>query len=350
MPKITGIFRFCLKSSIFKQNYFLCYNIMPPKLSSRRRGTRSKPQTYRRDVSQYFGSKQNANPRNMKKTTQRGAYSKPRKKQMAIRRAPLVETFKYQSAPNTNSLMHLSTANAFNIILNQAFCCGYTQGLDIPTDGPSTSVNTGPTCRGRDVFSKLTAMKLRFDFPENDHMIRTNYTPPQVIHGWVKKTMFKTSDTSPIPIDVVEQTFIDQIKAVMENQFDDANDKLDFVDKRTTEYVILGRKNIKPNRNKMIEPHPQIISSQDPATDHYRGALPPVFHTIKWNVNRKIGLQMSMKWVDSAGQGPPRFYPATCWIPFCVVYNPSFGKQNASDPPAGQIAVSYNSVHYYTDS
>jgi hypothetical protein len=138
------------------------------------------------------------NPKNMAKTSRRGAYKKARKKQMVIRRNPIVETYKYQSAPNTNSLTHLSTTNAFNLILNQSFCCGYTQGLDTPNDGPSTSVNVGPTCRGRDVFSKLTAMKLRFDFPENDFMIRTNYTPPQVIHGWVKKTMFKTSDTDPI--------------------------------------------------------------------------------------------------------------------------------------------------------
>lgn len=290
------------------------------------------------------------NPKNMAKTTRRGAYAKRRKRQMAIRRAPLVETFKYQSAPNTNSVIYLSHTQAFNLILNQAFCCAYTQGLDTPNDGVSTSVNVGPTCRGRDVFSKLTAMKLRFDFPENDNMIRTNYTPPQVIHGWVKKTMFKTSDTDPIPINVTEQTFIDQIKAVMENQFDDANDKLDFVDRRNTEYVILGRKNIKPNRNKMIEPSPQIVSSQDPAVDHYRGALPPVFHTIRWNVNRKIGLQMSMKWVDAGGGGPPRFYPADCWLPFCVVFNPSFAKQNGSAGDPGKISVSYNSVHYYTDS
>lgn len=295
-------------------------------------------------------SQKPANKKNMVKTSKRGAYKKNRKKQMAIRRAPLVETFKYQSAPNTNSLLHLSTTNAFNLILNQSFCCGYTQGLDIPVDGVSTSVNVGPTCRGRDVYSKLTAMKLRFDFPENDFMIRTNYTPPQVIHGWVKKTMFKTSDTLPIPIDVTEQTFIDHITAVMENQFDDANDKLDFVDKRPSEYIIVGRKNIVPNKNKMIEPPPQLVSNNiDPSIDHYRGALPPVFHTIKWNVNRKLGLQMSMKWADAAGQGPPRFYPADCWIPFCIVYNPSFGKQNDA-VPQGQIAVSYNSVHYYTDS
>lgn len=291
-----------------------------------------------------------ANSKNMAKTSRRGAYAKSKKRMMTIRRAPIVETFKYQSAPNTNSLIHLSGTNAYNQILNQAFCCAYTQGLDTPNDGLSTSVNSGPTCRGRDVFSKLTAMKLRFDFPENDVMIRTNYTPPQVIHGWVKKTMFKTSDTTPIPIDVTEQTFIDQIKAVMENQFDDANDKLDFVDRRNTEYIILGRKNIKPDRRKMIEPPPQVVSSQDPAVDHYRGALPPVFYTIKWNVNRKIGLQMSMKWVDAAGQGPPRFYPADCWLPFCVVYNPSFAKQNQASGDAGKISVSYNSVHYYTDS
>lgn len=336
---------------------------MPPKLSSRPRGKRS---TSRRDVSQYFqkGKQKNANPKNMKKTSKVGAYAKARKKQMAIRRAPLVETFKYQSAPATNQNVRLSRTSAYNMILNDAFCAGYTQGLDIPNDGLSTSVNAGPTCRGRDVYSKLTAMKLRFDFPEDQYSIRDNYTPPIVYHGWIKKTMFKTSDTTPAPAAVVRQTFIDLINHEMENQFDEANDNLDFRDRRTSQYKILGKKHIRPNRNKSIAiplihvgdhqsggpvntPSPQPFSD----TAGMRGALPPVFYKITWNVNRKLGLQQSMTWADGAGQGPPRYYPADCWIPFVVVYNPSFAKQIQDDTNAnGQILVSYNSVHYYTDS
>lgn len=302
-----------------------------------------------------------ANKKNMKKTTTLGAYKKARKKQMAIRRAPLVETFKYQSAPSTNQNVRLSRTSAYNMLLNDAFCAGYTQGLDIPNDGLSTLVNAGPTCRGRDIFSKLTAMKLRFDFPEDQWSIRDNYTPPTVIHGWVKKTMFKTSDTTPTPANVVRQNFVDMINHELENQFDEANDKLDFRDRRPSQYVIVGKRSIYPNRNRSI-PIPLLHvgdhQSGGPATGQpfadpagMRGALPPVFHTVKWRTMRKIGLQATNSWLTGSGTDESRFYPADCWLPFLVIYNPSYGKQIQDDVNNnGQILVSYNSVHYYTDS
>ena len=146
------------------------------------------------------------NPRNMAKTSKKGAYKPSRKKQMAIRRAPLVETFKYQSAPETNESIRLSRTIAYNNIMNRAFVCGYRQSLDVPFDGLSTDATPGlgvhvgdlrgPTCRGRDVYSKLTALKMRFEFPENIHSIRTAYQPPIVYWGWIKKTAFRT--TTPI--------------------------------------------------------------------------------------------------------------------------------------------------------
>ena len=116
---------------------------MPPKLSSRPRGKRA---TSRKDVGSYFQKGKKANPKNMKKTSRIGAYAKGRKKQMAIRRAPLVETYKYQSAPGTNSNFRLSRVSAYNQVLNQAFVAGYTQKLDIPNDGLSTTAAFGPSC------------------------------------------------------------------------------------------------------------------------------------------------------------------------------------------------------------
>lgn len=311
--------------------------------------------------SRKFRGGKKANPKNMAKTSKRGAYKKKHKNQMVIRRAPIVETFKYQSAPATNQNVRLSRTSAYNMILNDAFCAGYTQGLDIPNDGLSQLVNAGPTCRGRDVFSKLTAMKLRFDFPEDQYSIRDNYTPPQVIHGWIKKTMFKTGDTTPTPQMVTRQNFVDLINHQLENQFDEANDKLDFRDRRPSQYVILGKRNIYPNRNKSISIpiiHSGDLQSGGPAAHQpfndqsgMRGSLPPVFHTIKWKINRKIGLQATNAWLTGSGTDESRFYPADCWIPFVVIYNPSFGKQIQDDVNSnGQILVSYNSVHYYTDS
>lgn len=298
----------------------------------------------------------------MRKTSKLGAYKPARKQQMSIRRAPLVETFKYQSAPSTNQFIHLSRTSAYNMILNDAFIAGYTQGLDIPNDGLSTLVNAGPTCRGRDVYSKLTAMKMRFVFPEDGYSIQDNYTAPIVYYGWLKKTMFKTGDTTPTPQNVTRQTFVDMLNQSLENQFDQANDKLDFRDRRPSEYVIVGKRHIRPNKNKSIGLEPLItgdVATGGPANGQpisdatgVRGGLPPVFHTIKWNVNRKIGLQATNSWLTGGGTDESRFYPADCWLPFVVIFNPSFDKQIADTTEAnrGQIGVSYNSVHYYTDS
>lgn len=294
--------------------------------------------------------------RNMKKTTVKGAYKKARKRQMAIRRAPLVETFKYQSAPSTNEVQALSRTTAYNMILNRAFIAAFTQSLDIPDDGLSTIAGKGPTCRGRDIFSKLTSMKLRFSFPENQYAIRGAYTPPQLIHGWIKKTMFKTSDTTPTPAQVQESHFTNEINHILTQQFNEANDRLDFRDRRRSEYIILGKQTIKPNHNKSINSayyNRNVVMAEpggptEPMPEGVYQSSPPVFKTLTWKLNRKIGLQESTSWASPT----TKYYPSDCWIPFVIVFNPSYAKQvsDAGGNNAGQIHVAYNSVHYYTDS
>ncbi len=327
-----------------------------------------------------------ANRKNMRKTTKKGAYKPSRKKQMAIRRAPLVETYKYQSAPTTNESIRLSRTIAYNNIMNRAFIAGYRQSLDVPFDGlstdatPGVGVNAGdlrgPTCRGRDVYSKLTALKMRFEFPENIHSIRTAYQPPIVYWGWIKKTAFRTTRMTPAPVAVTEGFFETMIDDELLAQFNEANDRLDFTDRRTTQYQIIGKRKIFPNRNKSIS-HPSWLKgaasvalptsaesvlplpgggAETPAESMaVLASLPPVYHTCKWHTNRKIGLQRTTAW-DGGGSNE-QFYPSDCWVPFCFVFNPSFASQinsaSVTDPNEsdhGQIQVSWNSVHYYTDS
>ena len=133
----------------------------------------------------------------MKKTTRRGAYAKARKNQMVIRRNPIVETYKYQTivdgSEDTVQTIHLGLADPIDMLPVDAFMAGYKQSLDVPRNGLSTSANVGPTCKGRDIFSKMVAMKMKFSFPENDYLIRHPYTPPIVYHGWVKKTLYQTT-------------------------------------------------------------------------------------------------------------------------------------------------------------
>lgn len=324
-----------------------------------------------------------ANKKNLVKTTRRGAYKKSRKKQMAIRRAPLVETLKYQSHSVTHHSQVLSRTNAFNNFLNYAFVAGYRQNLDVPNDGVSTEAGQGPTCRGRDIYSKVTAMKFKFTFPQNIFSIRTPYTPPELIWGWLKKTAFLTSSTSPSVGNATQAYYLDMIQHALIAQFNEKSDKLDFTDRRPTEYKILGRRKIRPNRNRAINQfqdgitnHAIVAASQDfpnpgdntsmlpvaasgdpnPGSMSVLASVPPVFHTIRWNVNRKIGLQQADNWEGTGTGAEARFVPSDCWIPFAIVFNPSYALQvddtrsGAGEGTAGQILVNTNSVHYYTDS
>lgn len=327
-------------------------------------------------------SRARANPKNLRKTTKRGAYKPARKKQMAIRRAPLVETYKYQSAPTANESIRLSRTTAYNNIMNRAFIAGYRQSLDVPFDGLSTDATPGlgvhvgdlrgPTCRGRDVYSKMTALKMRFEFPENIHSIRTAYQPPIVYWGWIKKTAFRTTAMTPAPAAVNEDFFKDLIDHELQAQFNEANDRLDFTDRRTSQYKIIGKKVIRPNRNKSLSQFQNGLVSGgtlvalpvngdsttplpggDDESMSVLASLPPVYHTCKWQVNRKIGLQRTTAWDGSSNN--EQFYPADCYVPFCFVFNPSFASQINSasvsgETDHGQIQVSWNSVHYYTDS
>lgn len=288
-----------------------------------------------------------ANPKNMRKTTQRGAYAKSKKRQMVIRRAPIVETYKYQTCtddvPSVVQHQFLDIADPFNVVPVDSFLAGFKQSLDIPRDGVSTSANVGPTCKGRDIFSKLIGMKLKFEFPENDSLIRSNYVAPIVYHGWIKKTLFQTTNPT-------RDIIIAQVAQVLEKHFNDKASKLEYMDKQPSEFIILGKRKIRPNLNTAIAPKPTYHTNDDGTVDHYRGALPPVFHKMKWYVNRKIGLKQTNSWLTGGGEDESRFVPGDSWLPFCIVYNSDHEKQTLVGGNAGQIKVEFNSVHYYSDS
>ena len=325
-----------------------------PDASTSTRRSRGRPSTKTQKVmygssTRWQRSRRTPNPKNMAKTSQRGAYAKNKKRQMVIRRAPIVETYKYQTitddTPSVVQEQPLDLADPFNMFPVDAFLAGFKQSLDIPRDGLSTSVNTGPTCKGRDIFSKIIGMKLKFEFPENDAMIRSNYTAPIVYHGWVKKTLFQEGNNITRPI------IMAKITQVLEKHFNDRASKLEYMDKQPSEFIILGKRKIRPNNNLAIAPPPKYHTNDTGTVDHYRGALPPVFYKVKWNVNRKVGLKQSNSWLTgSGGTDESRFIPGDCWLPFCICYNSDFAKQSLVGDNAGQIKVSFNSVHYYSDS
>ena len=82
--------------------------------------------------------------------------------------------------------------------------------------------------------------------------------------------MFKTSLTTPSVGNVTQADYINIINHALTAQFNEEHDRLDFRDRRPTEYVILGRRKIRPKRSSSIS------QFQNGLTNH---AIVPADHT-----------------------------------------------------------------------
>lgn len=196
----------------------------------------------------------------VKKKTWRGAYKKGAKKQMAIRRAPIVETKQRVHSDiatlngypaGGNNLVNplnwrtLVTDDAFTLLPLHSYY-RMSQGLD--------DFNV----LGRSVFSKYLNFKMQLRCPQNELMTftdseGTSYTaqnkmiqdPTKVylVCGWVTSPMNYPIDNSPSPSlpaqsdadqDAIETYITQQLKPF----FDDDEDKLQFRPKSTTNIKI----------------------------------------------------------------------------------------------------------------
>lgn len=313
------------------------------------------------------------NPKNMRKVRNfKQANKKTVKKQMMLRRQPLVEMkqrveadIAYMNGHNTehdwnNPLAYrpLSVANAFTLIPIEVFTRnshGFQEWNMI----------------GSSVTSRFLKTKFDFRFPHNNFVANTSdavidptlpgYDPSKrslnmvienpcrlyLICGWVTNpTNFPINppDINGGPAIRADSATQNDLYTHIENElkpfFDDRSDKLSFRPKETTNIKIESYRRIKPNLN-------EAIASPAVPDTHYKPAPLPSASTIVYghgsvpNVHRTHNFKCPGKITYTLGQPahpadpsltPPQgdtqnFYTNNNWLPFAVIYNPDFEGQ-----------------------
>ena len=158
-------------------------------------------------------------------------------------------------------------------------------------------------------------------------------------------TEFTTPKRSELTRTAFTQHIADHINRDFDNDGDD--EFLQFKQATNKDYVVLGKRLIRPNQNK-LQVQTQIVSGQQ--TD-VLGRLPEQHIVLKWPMNnRKIKY---VRGVDSTLSGSaPFFYDNKGWLPFLIYYCPNVGQVALSPGTGDQKSphISYNDKFWFSDS
>lgn len=318
-------------------------------------------QTYRGPVKRSSGRPSKNKGKYLKKTTTKGAYKASTKKNFQKRRAPFVETKQLdtltqcirvgigsdenvQGLRNTLLPLELQNASAFNILPIFPYYKNQ-HGLD---EGEVV---------GSSIYSKYLKSKVEFELPSGDNLIRH---PAEVylVHGWVTAPTNATAHTTPSDKNMTMAFYMNHIDDQLQQYFNSRLDKLQVIPKRTSNVKINGYRKLKVRETANLGVNTgQFESGLD---DILYGAKPLINMTCNWKCMKKLHLTRGENVVHNGFTTEFR-YPNHSWIPFMMVYSPTF--QSFTDNIAGpglkpiyppgvepKIKVRYNTIHYYSDS
>lgn len=297
----------------------------------------------------------------MMRTTRKGAYKPKRKQAMANRRAPFVETKSLdtleqitrmgiaadesvQGIRNTLLPLELQNASAFNLLPIFPYYKNQ-HGLD------------SGEILGSSIYSKYLKCKLEFELPSADNLIR-HAAEVYLIHGWITQPIGATAHTTPSDKNMTPSVFMNHIDDQIQEYFNSRLDKLQVIPRRTSNLKIEGYRKLKVKKSANLGVNTgQFESGLD---DKLYGANPLINMTCSWNCKKKLHLTHGTNVVHNGFTTEFR-YPNHSWIPFVLVYSPTFQSftDNATGPglnpiyPPGvepKIKVRYNTIHYYSDS
>lgn len=303
----------------------------------------------------------------VRKTSRRGAYKKGKKKQMAFRRAPFVETKRKDDEqvlasgffsgtgalgsmfPNRTNLTIYDTEH---LMLDPYSYLLWSQGLDQAQH------------IGQAVNLKFTNMKIQVRFPQPS----VEYYPGskqeipdlpmnyELIWGWVPAPLQLTGATTPAANVVTIDDIRNHINHRVTDYVNDKKDKLRFIPKKDVTIRIQGRRKITPPL-RYSTLHQQLkttISGDPPVTTAHEviGTIPDVHTEISWkHNNRKIWLEQTGN-INGAGD-LVAMYPNYSWLPFCTLVNWNHDAITV-DATHGRKkqcpSVAWNSITYFSDS
>ena len=197
---------------------------------------------------------------------------------------------------------------------------------------------------GRTLTAKYLSAKVQFEWPKNPSLVNPRY---YLIHGWVKIPPNLTQYTTPSKANFTRGNLLTHIENHIKKDFDQ-NDKEEFLifkEKTNKDYITLGYKRIRADRNAQggINPtsggNPVLVAGQNPI----------ISMTLKWKINnRKIKFVKGTNNDTVITDGIPFFYDNKGWLPFLLYYCPDAGHvlPGADNSPA----IAYNDKFWFSDS
>ena len=298
------------------------------------------------------------NPRNLKKTTKKGAYKPAVKKQFMKRRNPFVENKVRNEREFSNSLDPLRDQSVFGTFPDP------TNFQDIPVDdaftlilpAPFYSMNRGLNHNemiGDSIYAKYLKTKLQFIAPQGAYLV--DYPSNMyLIHGFCTAPINATSLTTPSVQNVTYTNIFNHIRHYVKEYYNERKDTLDFPEKRERHIEFLGNRKLKVNKNEdfAIQGYGGSVGTST------LGALAPINISCKWTLMKKVHYD---KGSNLAANGDPATYPMADFnypnledkLPFIIIYNPQFAS-NPAHQPGGNAnhlwKVAHNSQMWYSDS
>lgn len=320
-------------------------------------------------VSKKFAQKhkKKANPKNMKKTTQKGAYKPQQKKQISIRRAPVVECKKDERYDWNGLTFHDTTGGSVtqwgdrlafrDLEVGDAVPITNNNANQVIVHAPETFIYRSQGVKhnemmGDSVFIKYLKAKIELKLPENDGLIHFPQCQMYLVHGFVDKSVDANEHTTPTLANFTRSDYRQFITDQVDKYFTTPNEPMRFQPKGriNSAIKILGKKEIVWSKNKSILPDPV----RESATQAW-GSLPTKIVDCEWPMMRKVKYEvLPDATLDPANQTLTK--PANYFVnnnnggfPFWAIYVP--GAENLVYSEAvNRIQIRDNDVCYYTDS
>jgi hypothetical protein len=289
----------------------------------------------------------------MRKTTAKGAYKKNRKKQMMIRRSPIVETksktYEDLLAQYPHMLDHLqfTTRTTPHRFMNPEVFLIQKQGID-----------EHEMC-GNSIYAKYMNMKLTVRFPQaafstggQNKVVPLVPQDYELIWGWVPTPLNATGQTTPSAPNMTLFDINSHINQRVQDYVNQQKDKLRFIPKNASTIRIEGRRKIRPNLNRSSTAPAQTIDSVTGA-DYVVGSIPDVNTSISWKLMRKLQFEKATNLVKDDTKPNvlhEGHFPNYSWLPFCVFVNWDYDNLPASNEEIYMPSIAYNSILYYSDS
>ena len=225
---------------------------------------------------------------------------------------------------------------------------------------------------GKGIHPRFLKTKLMFSFPSGENAIESPMRI-QLVWGFVKKPTMYTPYTTPKSDEATVSNLRDYVRNQVAREFDSGLDTLKFNIKRPNNYIITGRRWIRPDRRHRVgAPQNYVLGADGLPDPRSTGAPPKVKQVISWKMGKKWRLQRS----GDLDEDPEdiQYYNNENWIPWFLIYSPDFGnvRQDPANydsdgeieegkedgggstgqpvPAANRIQVEHNSCMWFNDA